>query len=34
MVNGEWCVIDAMHVQRDRAREAYSAAIADLGAAK
>jgi formimidoylglutamate deiminase len=32
MVNGEWCVIDAMHVQRGRAREAYSAAIANLGA--
>lgn len=32
MVNGEWCVIDAMHVQRDSARKAYSAAIKKLGA--
>jgi len=32
MVNGEWCVIDAMHVQRDNARHAYSEAIAKLGA--
>jgi formimidoylglutamate deiminase len=31
MVNGEWRVIDAMHVQRGMARAAYSAAIADLG---
>ena len=34
MVNGEWCVVDAMHVKRDMAREAYSKAIATLGAAK
>ena len=34
MVNGEWCVIDAMHVQRDLARAAYAEAIAKLGAAK
>jgi formimidoylglutamate deiminase len=34
MVNGEWCVVDAVHVQRDQAREAYCAAIADLGAAE
>jgi formimidoylglutamate deiminase len=32
MVNGEWRVIDAMHVQRDFARAAYSEAIAKLGA--
>lgn len=34
MVNGEWCVIDAMHVQRDLARAAYAEAIANLGAAQ
>ena len=34
MVNGEWRVVDAMHVQRDMARDAYSKAIAALGAAK
>jgi formimidoylglutamate deiminase len=34
MVNGEWQVVDATHVRRDMAREAYSAAIADLGSAK
>jgi formimidoylglutamate deiminase len=34
MVNGEWRVVDAMHVQRDMARDAYSKAIATLGAAK
>ena len=34
MVNGEWQVVDATHVQRDMAREAYSAAIADLGTTK
>jgi formimidoylglutamate deiminase len=32
MVNGEWCVIDAMHVQRDLARSAYAEALAKLGA--
>jgi formimidoylglutamate deiminase len=32
MVNGEWCVIDAMHVRRDHARSAYAEAIAKLGA--
>jgi formimidoylglutamate deiminase len=32
MVNGEWCVIDAMHVQRDRARSAYADAMEILGA--
>jgi len=34
MVNGEWCVTDAMHVQRSRVRKAYSAAIAELRAAE
>jgi hypothetical protein len=32
MVSGEWCVIDAMHVHRDRARSAYAEALAKLGA--
>lgn len=32
MVNGRWCVVDAMHVQRDAARSAYAEAIAKLGA--
>jgi formimidoylglutamate deiminase len=32
MVNGEWCVIDALHVHRDHARGAYAEAIAKLGA--
>jgi formimidoylglutamate deiminase len=32
MVNGEWCVVDAVHVQRDLARDAYSSAIAKMGA--
>ena len=31
MVNGEWRVIDAMHVARDHARAAYAEAIATLG---
>lgn len=31
MVNGEWCVIDALHVRRDASRLAYSEAIAKLG---
>jgi formimidoylglutamate deiminase len=34
MVNGEWCVIDATHVQRDNARAAYSRAIEKLGATR
>lgn len=34
MVNGEWCVVDAMHVIRDEARAAYAEAIAKLGEAK
>ena len=34
MVNGKWCVIDAMHVKRDAARAAYSAAIVKLGESK
>jgi len=32
MVNGEWRVIDARHVNRDHARAAYAEAIAILGA--
>jgi len=32
MVNGEWRVVDAMHVRRDHARSAYAEAIAKLGA--
>ena len=32
MVSGQWHVVDAMHVQRERARDAYSKAIANLGA--
>ncbi len=32
MVDGKWCVVDAMHVQRDCARDAYAAAIAKIGA--
>lgn len=31
MVNGEWCVIDAVHVDQARARSEYSAAIKTLG---
>jgi len=31
MVNGEWRVVDAMHVARDHARAAYVEAIAKLG---
>ncbi len=31
MVNGKWCVVDAMHVQREAARHAYLEAIAKLG---
>jgi formimidoylglutamate deiminase len=31
MVGGEWHVVDAMHVKRDLARDAYSNAIVDLG---
>ena len=34
MVNGEWCVTDAMHVIRDEARAAYAEAIAKLGSEK
>lgn len=34
MVNGEWCVIDAMHVIRNDARAAYAEAIAKLGVSK
>jgi len=31
MVNGEWCVIDAVHVDRKRARAEYAAIIKSLG---
>jgi formimidoylglutamate deiminase len=34
MVNGKWCVVDAMHVIRDEARAAYAEAIAKLGQTK
>ncbi len=32
MVNGNWCVVDAVHVDRDRSRAEYAAALANLGA--
>jgi formimidoylglutamate deiminase len=31
MVNGEWCVVDAVHVNRDMARSAYTEARTKLG---
>jgi len=31
MVNGDWRVIDAMHVDRDRARAEYAATMQALG---
>ncbi len=31
MVDGEWCVIDGMHVGRDESRDAYGKALARLG---
>ena len=31
MVNGDWRVVDALHIKRDEARAAYSEAIARLG---
>ncbi len=34
MVDGRWCVIEARHVQRNLAREAYAAAVRTLGAAE
>ncbi len=34
MVNGAWCVIDAMHVRRDQYRSAYAEAIAKFGEAR
>jgi formimidoylglutamate deiminase len=34
MVDGKWCVIDAVHVQRAAARSAYAEAIGLLGAAQ
>lgn len=30
MVNGQWCVIDAMHVQRSTARSAFATAVARI----
>ena len=32
MVNGQWCVVDAVHVQRDRVRNAYADTVHRLGA--
>lgn len=34
MVNGEWHVIDAVHVDRDRSRAEFAAALAKLGKAR
>ena len=34
MVNGSWCVVDAVHVDRDRSRAEYAAALANLGATR
>jgi cytosine/adenosine deaminase-related metal-dependent hydrolase len=34
MVNGEWVVIDGVHVQREQTRVAYAKAIAQLGVGK
>lgn len=34
MVNGDWRVVDAMHVDRDRARSEYAATIKTLGEAR
>lgn len=34
MVNGNWRVVDAMHVERDEARSGYADAIKKLGAAQ
>ena len=34
MVNGKWCVVDAVHVDRDRSRAEYAAALANLGATR
>ena len=34
MVNGNWCVVDAVHVDRDRSRAEYAAALANLGATR
>ncbi len=31
MVNGEWCVVDAVHVDRDRAQREFAAALERLG---
>ena len=34
MVNGTWCVIDAMHVDRERSRAEYAETLAKLGEAR
>jgi len=34
MVSGKWCVLDAMHVDRDRARSEYATALKALGEAR
>jgi formimidoylglutamate deiminase len=34
MVNGEWCVVDAVHVDRDRSRSEYAETLANLGKAR
>lgn len=34
MVDGKWCVVDTVHVDRDRAREEFVAALEQLGATK
>jgi hypothetical protein len=34
MVSGEWRVVDAMHVDRDRARSEYATALKALGEAR
>ena len=34
MVNGEWCVVDAVHVDRDRSRSEYAETLAKLRKAR
>ena len=34
MVDGKWCVVDTVHVDRDRAREEFVATLEQLGATK
>ncbi len=34
MVNGTWCVVDAMHVDRERSRAEYAETLAKLGEAR